>query len=225
MSDTTESQRRLRIWDLPLRVFHWSLVACVAGAFLSIELAEDNPAFMPWHKSFGLAVLSLLLFRLVWGFVGGSHARFSHFVKGPAAILDYLRQFKSHRTPWIGHNPLGALSVLAMLASLLVQAGSGFLMSKWGLLLPIVGESAMHLVRELHEANPGLLVALVALHLAAIAYYAIVRHDNLVHPMLSGKRKIPADLPAEDSQGGSPLLGGLILALAALAVYALYRLL
>ena len=82
----------------------------------------------------------------------------------------------------------------------------------------------MHLVRELHEANAGLLVALIALHLAAIAYYFFIRHDNLVHPMLSGKRKIPAELPAEDSQGGSPLLGGLILALAALFIVSLYRL-
>ena len=120
MNDTQAATRKIRLWDLPLRLFHWSLLVCVAGAVATAELDA-----MDWHPRFGYAILALLLFRLIWGFVGSTHARFASFVRGPGTVLAYLHSMKDNKGPSIGHNPLGALSVLALLATLLFQAISG----------------------------------------------------------------------------------------------------
>ena len=108
---SSQPSRRIRVWDLPTRLFHWALATLVCGSFVTIKLGG---AWMVWHERIGYAVLSLVTFRLVWGFVGGRYARFASFVRGPSAVLAYLRGQGSHSP---GHNPLGALSVLAMLAA------------------------------------------------------------------------------------------------------------
>jgi cytochrome b len=99
----------IRIWDLPTRLFHWALVACIIGAFVTVKLGG---LYMDWHARFGAAILGLIVFRLIWGFVGPRYARFTQFVRGPRAILAYLRGAAAPA----GHNPLGALSVIALIA-------------------------------------------------------------------------------------------------------------
>ena len=170
------------IWDLPTRLFHWLLVALIALSWWSAEYHQDE-----LHIWLGMAVLSLLIFRLLWGFVGGSTARFANFIRGPRAVFGYLRG------GWrgIGHNPLGALSVVALLAMAGIQVVLGLFASDedglmQGPLAPLVSIDAADQAREWHEATFNVLLALIALHLAAIAYYRW-RGKNLLRPMITGK--------------------------------------
>lgn len=184
-----ETPAPIRIWDWPTRIFHWALVLlfCVqwwSGKAERIEI----------HIASGLTLVGLIIFRLIWGFIGGSTARFASFLKGPRAILAYLR---GTDPPAIGHNPLGGWSVLAMLALLAVQAGLGLFasdedavdagpLSDW-----VSFESAQRLL-ENHETLFNILLGLIGVHIAAIVYYRL-RGDDLVSPMLSGRRAGPAD--------------------------------
>lgn len=179
---------RIKVWDWPTRLFHWLLVVLIAAAWWTGE-AED----LVWHYRIGLAVLMLVLFRLIWGVIGGSTARFARFVKGPRAIAAYLR---GTSPPAVGHNPLGALSVLALLGlvSLVVALGL-FATDDDGLdpgpLSHLVSYEAAEQAQELHETAFDLLLVMVAIHVAAILYYWLFKRDNLVGPMLTGSRKGP----------------------------------
>lgn len=226
MTDRQAPTRKIRVWDLPLRLFHWSLMLLVIGAIVSAEIADDVTGAMDWHPRFGYAILALLLFRLIWGIVGSTHARFSNFVRGPSAIMSYLRQLKTHPAPSIGHNPLGALSVIALLLALLLQAVSGLFLSveDFGVEGPLfkhVSNAVADLFWKIHEINPGILITLVGLHVAAILFYRFVKREDLVTPMLSGTKHVSEALPQHDAKGGSVLLGAAVLALASLAVWAL----
>lgn len=219
MTTRAQAVRPVKTWDLPLRIFHWALVVCVAAAILSAELGDEISGAMDWHPRFGLAALTLLLFRLIWGFVGGTHARFANFVRGPSAILAYLRNAASQRgVGSIGHNPLGALSVLALIATTLFQAVSGLFISDEimveGPLFKHVSSTLADALGELHEGNANLIIALVALHLAAILFYRVAKHEDLVKPMITGIKELPADAIVEHSRGGSAALGAVVLALA-----------
>lgn len=216
--------RKIRLWDLPLRLFHWALLLLVAGAILSAELADDISGAMDWHPRFGYAILTLLIFRLIWGVIGSTHARFSSFVRSPGVILNYLRQLKTHKGPSIGHNPLGALSVLALLATLLLQATSGLFLndedfSLEGPLYKHVSSAVAHLFRELHEINANFIFILIGLHVAAILFYRFVKKDDLVTPMLTGQKEIPAASQEPDAKGGHALAGLSAFALAAALVW------
>jgi cytochrome b len=198
---------RVRIWDLPLRVFHWTLLVCVAGAFISVNIGGNA---MVWHGRFGLTVAGLLAFRLVWGFAGSTYARFSSFVRGPAVIKAYLRG------EWhgLGHNPLGALSVLAMLATLSAQVATGLFsnddIAYQGYLYALVGSDLSATITGVHKLFEPVLILLIIAHLGAIAYYTRVKKENLVQPMVVGWKETET---GEPSRGG----GGLAL-LVALAV-------
>ncbi len=179
------SANPVRVWDLPTRLFHWLLVVLMAFSWWSAE----NDA-MDWHKRFGIMVLGLLLFRLIWGVVGGSTARFGSFIRSPAAVLAYLRD-KSFQPKRPGHNPLGAYSVIAMLGALGLQVITGlFAVDVDGLesgplsyLVPFgIGRTAA----EIHEISFTLLQILVAVHVLAILFYLAVRKRNLVVPMITG---------------------------------------
>ena len=182
----------LRIWDLPTRLFHWALAACVIGAYASVKLGG---LYMDWHVRFGLATLGLIVFRLAWGLAGPRYARFAGFVRGPRAIARYLRGAAAPA----GHNPLGALSVIAMLAVLGFQAVSGLFASDdimtQGPLYARVDESLAARLTGWHQANEWFIVGLVALHLLAVCWYVAVRHKRLVRPMITGNVR-PQDLPA-----------------------------
>jgi len=177
-----------RLWDLPLRLFHWSLVALVVTAFVTVDVGGN---WLTWHMRTGYAVLTLLLFRVLWGLAGSHTARFAQFVHGPAATLAYARALAAGKNPpHDGHNPLGAWSVLALLGALLLQAGTGLFThddeGNSGPLARFVSDVAGERLTSIHHLNEKVLYLLVALHLAAIAYYRFVKGRNLVVAMVSG---------------------------------------
>jgi cytochrome b len=202
---------RIKIWDLPTRLFHWLLVALIAGAFITESLDS-----MEWHGRVGLTILGLLVFRIVWGFVGSTYARFCTFVRGPQSIKAYLKG------EWqgLGHNPLGALSVLAILAVVGIQVASGLFSnddsSFYGPLAGLVSESLSHGLTELHESMEPVLIALVVAHVAAIMFYARAKKENLVRPMITGWKE--AD--GEAAKGGGLVAFLIAVVIAAAAVYA-----
>jgi len=187
----------VRVWDLPTRLFHWVLVAAIAGLFVT---AYAPGAWTEWHARIGYAVLTLLLFRLTWGIVGGRWSRFVHFVPGPRTVAAYLRgQSQAHDHP--GHNPLGALSVLAMLAILLAQVATGLVsddeIAFTGPLNRFVSNAQGLAATAWHKGwGQWLIVSLVALHVVAIACHALVRGHHLVGPMLHGNKQDLAGEPA-----------------------------
>jgi cytochrome b len=181
------------VWDLPVRLFHWSIVAFIGLSWGSAEYGFDRVHF--WS---GYAVLFGLLFRILWGFAGSSTARFATFVKGPAAVFAYLRDGRNDEA---GHSPIGALSVLAMLFGLLVQVATGLVQIDdedfiEGPLSGLVGFDTAVLAHDVHEASFNVLLGLIALHLAAIAYYQLIRRRPLVRPMVSGRGVLPDGVPA-----------------------------
>lgn len=189
----------VRIWDLPTRLFHWALVVCIVGAYLSVKLGG---LYMEWHVRFGCIALGLIIFRLVWGFIGPRYARFATFVRGPKVLAKYLKG----AAPPAGHNPLGALSVIALLAVIGFQATTGLFATDdimtQGPLFAHVSESTASLLTSWHKFNEWIIIGLIALHLLAVAWYAIVRRKRLVRAMIVGdveaKSVPPGTEPAQD---------------------------
>lgn len=175
----------MRVWDLPTRAFHWLLVILMAVSWFSAEERR-----MDIHLISGLTVLGLVVFRLLWGLFGSSTARFASFVRGPGAVLAYLRGHGAEKRA--GHNPLGALSVVALLGLLAVQVGSGLFASDtdgldYGPLNFLVSYDMADILTDIHETSFDLLLALVALHVAAVLFYLFVRRRNLLRPMVTGR--------------------------------------
>jgi len=193
---TTSATHRIRVWDLPTRLFHWSLAALIVVSFVTVKLGGN---LMVWHERSGYAILTLLLFRLAWGIAGGRYVRFAAFVRGPGAVLAYLRGAGSAaHAP--GHNPLGALSVLGLLAVVGFQAVSGLFTNDdiafEGPLSVKVSGATASLLTTLHRWNEKTIIALVALHLVAILYYRFGKRRDLIGPMVSGDAAFPAAWPA-----------------------------
>ena len=206
---------RIQVWDLPVRIGHWALAAAVGTAFVSAQIGGNA---MVWHGRAGLAALALVVFRVVWGLLGSTHARFATFVRGPAAIRAYLRgQWQG-----IGHNPLGALSVLGLLGVVGAQAVTGLFsnddIAYQGFLYGLVGADLSSRLTGIHKLFEPLLIILVALHLGAIAFYARVKKHNLVLPMLHGWTEAPEG--TEAPRAGSLPAFLVALAMAGLAAYA-----
>jgi cytochrome b len=188
---------KVKVWDLPLRLFHWLLAAAVAVAFVSAEIGGNA---MVWHGRAGLAVVGLIAFRVVWGFLGSTYARFANFVHGPTTIRAYLQG------EWeaLGHNPLGALSVLALLTLLAAEAATGLFanddISYQGYLYSLVGANLSERLTGIHKLFEPALITLVTLHLGAIAFYMRVKKHNLVKPMITGWQDVTE--PVEAPRGG-----------------------
>ena len=212
--------RRILLWDLPLRVFHWSLVASVSAAVVTGELGG---AWMVWHGRAGLIIVGLLLFRLVWGVLGSATSRFTHFAPSPARVLAYLRG----RWRGIGHNPLGALSVFALLGLLALQAATGLFgnddIAFAGPLNHFVDDTLGSRVTGWHRLLADGLFVLLALHLLAILFHVFVKRHRLIRPMITGLQDVGVDTPVPPARGGGRL--GLLLAvsLAAAGVLLLVR--
>lgn len=194
----TGRSRKIRVWDLPLRLFHWLLVAVIALAFLS---SEEGGSLSNWHIASGWMAAVLIAFRIVWGLVGGEHSRWSDFVR-PSGLADHFRDLVRLRpAPTLGHNPLGALSVLALLALAATVVWTGTALGD-------VGEG-------LHELLAWTLLALVALHIFAVLVMSLLCRENLVGAMITGRKPVEPHPDAHDAR--RPPWYGFILAALAVA--------
>lgn len=207
----------VRVWDLPTRLFHWLLVACVLGLVITGNVGGSA---MVWHFRLGYAVLTLLLFRLVWGFVGGHWSRWTQLALAPAQTLAYLR---GRSAPWVGHNPLGAWSVLLMLLWLLVQVSTGLIsddeIANAGPLSVRVSGAAVSAATAWHKGmGKAVLIVLVILHVSAIAWYRWRKAQALVPAMVHGDKQLPAPAPASRDGLAQRCLAALVLLACALAV-------
>jgi cytochrome b len=191
--------RSVRVWDLPTRAFHWLLAAAVIGSVASAKIGGNA---MAWHFRFGFLIFTLLAFRIVWGFVGGRWSRFSAFVYAPGTLLRYLRgEGRPGEHLEVGHSPLGALSVLALLAVLCAQVASGLMaddeIANAGPLTRFVSGATVGLATGWHKKFGQLLViALALLHVGAVLYYLFGRGSNLIRPMLGGDKVLAPEVPA-----------------------------
>jgi cytochrome b len=212
----------VRVWDLPTRLFHWTLALAVIGAVASAKIGGNA---MVWHFRLGALVMALLVFRVLWGLVGGRWSRFASFIYAPATVLRYLRgQVRPGEHLDVGHNPLGSFSVFALLGFLALQVASGLVaddeIANVGPLNRFVGSSLVGRATSWHkEYGQWLLIALVVLHLAAIVFYLLKKRQNLVRPMLSGDKPLPAGTPAS-ADGGAQRALALALFAACLAAAA-----
>jgi cytochrome b len=227
MISNTPSTRAVRIWDLPTRLFHWLLAAAIVGSVVSAKIGGNA---MLWHFRLGYLVLTLLAFRLLWGIVGGRWSRFSSFVYAPSTYIRYLKGDSPPGSFWdVGHNPLGALSVFGLLAILLVQVATGLVaddeIANTGPLIRFVSGSTSSLATSWHRQwGQWIILALVALHVLAIAFYFFKKRKNLVAPMLHGDKFLSADVPASKDTWRNRVLALLLLSLCAAAVTWLVRL-
>jgi cytochrome b len=213
------SVRPVRVWDLPTRTFHWLLAALVVGSVVSAKIGGNA---MTWHFRFGYAIFALLLFRLVWGLAGGHWSRFANFLYAPATTWRYLRG-DGHPLHRIGHNPLGALSVFALLVLLIAQVATGLFaddeIANTGPLYRFVSEATSHALTGWHKAwGQWLIITLALLHVAAIAYYYVKKHDDLVGPMWRGDKLLPPGTPASADHGAARIAALLVAALCAALV-------
>ncbi len=216
-------QTKTPVWDLPTRLFHWLLVLFVIVSFVTVNIGGNA---MQYHEWSGFTILTLVLFRLVWGVIGSEPSRFRTFLKGPAAVWRYAattlrREPECHLT----HNPLGGWSVAALLVVLLFQAGTGLFanddIATEGPLYGWVSKAASDWITQVHKFNAGILEMLIALHLAAVLFHLIYKGDNLLVPMLTGDMPCEA---AQDPPGMRPLWPAAVTAaFAAAAVFLLVR--
>lgn len=181
----------VRVWDLPLRLFHWLLVLCLIGSFVTVKAG-----WMDWHFRFGYTALTLITFRVLWGIVGPRYARFASFIFSPAGVIAYLRS-TANAPRTLGHSPLGALSVFALLAIVGVQASAGLFTSddiaSEGPLARLVSSAFVERASWLHHTNEWIILGLVSLHLTAILFYRLFRRQSLVKPMVIGDRLVAPD--------------------------------
>ncbi|MEP6607653.1 MAG: cytochrome b/b6 domain-containing protein [Burkholderiaceae bacterium] len=215
-----EPSSRVRIWDLPTRLFHWLLAVLVVFSFTTGKLGGE---WLQWHFRSGYAILSLLLFRLLWGFSGSRYARFASFLPMPSKVLRALR-FGAPHAVWkgAGHSEIGTLSVYALLIAVAVQAITGpfsndgtFNEGPWA---HFVSDATSDRLSTLHYFNHWLVLALGLVHVAAIAYYLLAQREDLITPMLTGD-KLGIDAPAADDGIAVRLRAAALAALAAGIVY------
>ncbi len=184
-----------RVWDAPTRLFHWAVVMLVCASWVT-----QHENWMDQHVVCGFAMTTLLLFRLIWGFVGSDTARFTRFLKSPAAALQHLaRLYRGEPDHEIGHNAAGGWMVLVMLGLLCVQAGTGLCandeVSTEGPLAELVGPGNSDWLSHIHAVNFRLIEAAIALHVLAILAYRVLRGHRLVAPMVTGNKRLPDTLP------------------------------
>ena len=215
----------VRIWDLPTRLFHWALALCVMGLVITGNVGGNA---MVWHFRLGYAVLTLVLFRLAWGFAGGHWSRWSSLPLHPRHVLAYLQSHSTDRTQ-AGHNPLGSWSILAMLFFLVFQVSTGLIsddeIANAGPLTALVSGSWVSWASAWHKSWGKLIILLLVItHLLALLWYRFKKHPPLVPAMLHGDKTVDHPVPASHDQFRHRLLAVFVLGLAALAVYGLLSL-
>lgn len=223
MSDPTNARngRGIPVWDLPTRLFHWLLVLVLAGSWITHELGLE---WTRAHMWFGYTGLTLVLFRIIWGFVGPAHARFSNFLAGAVRTREYARAWREGSPPkYPGHNPLGGWAIVAMLVSIVVQAVTGMFNTDdimysgpwhW-----TASKDVAEAAHEIHEINFNILVGLIALHVAAIASYWLRWRRNLVTPMFTGRKAVGDVDPSAGITGNRLMIAAVALGVAAATVW------
>jgi cytochrome b len=207
------NSQRIRLWDLPTRLFHWLLVLAVVAAVVTGQLGGK---LIDLHGKIGLAIVGLIAFRLVWGFAGSTYARFAQFFPTPAKIRLYLKG------EWrgLGHNPLGGISVFALISLLTVQVSTGLFSNDdiafVGPLYELIDKSLSNRLSGIHELVSNLLIALVVMHIGAVIFHGHVKKDDLVKPMVTGWKD---GVSGESAKGGGIIALVLALAFASVAVY------
>lgn len=217
---TVPAERDIPVWDLGIRFFHWALVALVITSFVTVKIGGNAMTYHVWS---GYAILTLLIYRILWGVAGGTHARFTSFIRGPGAVIAYMKGMFDRRqhASSLGHNPMGALSVVAMLLVLLFQATSGLFVNDdiafEGPLYKFVGKEVSDKLMSLHQLNQRVIIGLVALHFAAIAFHWFYHKENLVRPMITGVKRVAG--AAGNARHGSTVLALVLLGCSGAAVY------
>lgn len=231
MSDASASVsaalQPVRVWDLPTRLFHWVLALTIIGSVVTAKIGGNA---MVWHFRLGYVVFALLAFRLLWGLMGGRWSRFASFIYAPGTFLRYLRgQSKPGEHLDVGHNPLGSLSVFALLSLLAVQVATGLVsddeIANVGPLNRYVATDTGLAATGWHKGWGGdILIGLVVLHVSAIVFYLVAKRVNLVRPMLSGDKMLPPGTPASaDGAGTRALAAALIAACAGVVAWVVLR--
>ena len=183
------------IWDLPTRLFHWLLAILIGAAWYTVSVSGDMDA----HMLIGQSILALLLFRVIWGFVGTRYARFGSFVYRPREILDYARSLLTrHGGEYAGHNPLGSLAVFGMLVLVAVQVTTGLFATDFdgfyrGPLNGLVSAATATSITDIHYTNVNILLVLIGVHVVAVLFYLFFKRDNLITPMISGEKQDDGD--------------------------------
>ena len=216
--NTEKKMYSIQVWDIPTRIFHWILVGLVIFSFITGKIGLTA---MRYHEWSGFAILVLVVFRLVWGFIGGQQSRFSDFIKGPAAVIRYaLSLLRKDSKRHVGHNPLGGWSILAMLISLLIQVGTGLFANDdiftEGPLYALVSKQTSDWLTGVHLLNQKVLLVLVLIHIAAVIFYLIAKRENLIIPMITGNKIWGKKI---DSTRGNPALAILLVAAVAAVAY------
>jgi cytochrome b len=212
--------REIEVWDGPVRAVHWLQAMLVAT---SVATGFTGGNALALHRRSGYALLTLAVFRVLWGFAGGHHARFATFLRGPRAVVDFVRETAARRRPLhLGHNPLAGWMTLALLAALLFQAGTGLFANDdiafEGPLAAAVTKRASDALTGAHEVGASILVALVAMHLGAVVLHLALERRNLVTPMLTGRARWPEGLEAPDPGRARPWVAAALFLAACTAV-------
>ena len=214
---------KVLVWDLPTRLFHWLLVILVIISFVTVKIGGNA---MQYHEWSGFTILALLLFRLVWGFIGSRESRFVTFVHRPAKVFRYaVKVLRPDSRLYLGHNPLGGWSIIAMLSCLMLQTGTGLFANDdivtEGPLFKWVSKATSDWLTRVHKLNKEVLIGLVAIHILAVLFYLFYKRENLVMPMVTGYKQwndpVPEAIPGLTWK--APLVAGL----AAIAVYLLVQ--
>jgi len=225
--DATEEKdtnaHSVRVWDVPVRIFHWVLVALIFTSWLTSEIGGNA---MTYHMWSGYSILALVAFRILWGFVGSQHARFGDFLYGPGAALRYVGGlFRPNASYYAGHNPIGGWSVVLLLLSVALQATTGLFANDEifteGPLASKVSNEWSSLATTIHRYNIYVLYVLVGLHVAAALFYLFVKKENLIGAMFTGRKRVPPGIAATDGRMASNWLALILLAATAGAVAAI----
>lgn len=204
--------KKIKVWDLPVRICHLLLILLIAFQYLSAEILTEDwiPNPIQLHFYAGYACLGVIIFRILWGFLGTKYAKFNNFIKSPMAIVKYLNN--NDKKHYLGHNPLGALSVIALLLVILVQAATGLFISDQifsdGPYYGVLSSYWQGVVNFLHHNVFNLLLGFIGVHIAAIIYYKLKKNQALTQAMISGYKKL--DKEDIEQESGFPWLGFLL---------------
>jgi cytochrome b len=213
-------RHKILVWDIPTRLFHWLLVAAIAYSWYAIEILED----LKQHFMAGYCILTLLLFRIVWGIVGTYHARFINFIYPLSEVRSYFgRSSGKAKKQYLGHNPAGGVSVIAMLVFILIQISTGLFSTDdyyFGPLYGLVSDATASTITEIHHLNFNIITGLIALHILAIVLYRIVKKERLIGAMFTG-RKRTMDEDQQSIASSRLVLAAIVLSVCTTAVYLL----